>query len=86
VPLDEQAVAGVSAEHAYGPALVRALVDGLRSLDEGQRRVIVLKVFEGRSFAEIAGLLDVSEEACRMRFSRGLARLRRRLEEKGVSP
>jgi RNA polymerase sigma-70 factor (ECF subfamily) len=78
--------AQVGGEHAYGPALVSALVDGLRSLDEGQRRVIVLKLLEGRSFAEIAAEVGASEEACRMRFSRGLARLRRYLAEKGVTP
>jgi RNA polymerase sigma-70 factor (ECF subfamily) len=72
--------------HAYGPTLLEALVDGVRSLDEGQRRVVVMKVFEGRSFAEIAAEVGASEEACRMRFSRGLARLRSLLIEKGVTP
>jgi DNA-directed RNA polymerase specialized sigma24 family protein len=43
-------------------------------------RVIALKLFDGLSFAEIAVRLDSSEEACKMRFSRGLAKLRTELE------
>jgi RNA polymerase sigma-70 factor (ECF subfamily) len=73
-------------EHSYGPALVEPLLEGLRELSEAQRRVIVLKLFEGRSFAEIAAAVDASEEACRMRFSRGLAALRESLTTKGVAP
>jgi DNA-directed RNA polymerase specialized sigma24 family protein len=45
-----------------------------------------MKVFEGRSFAEIAVEVGATEEACRMRFSRGLASLRRQLERRGVTP
>jgi RNA polymerase sigma-70 factor (ECF subfamily) len=84
--LDPETLADHAAERGYGPSLVRALVDGLGSLEEGQRRVIVLKLFEGRPFAEIARKEGASEEACRMRFSRGLAQLRRQLAEKGVTP
>ncbi len=84
--LDSDRLLGDSGERAYGPPIVQSLLEGLRSLEEGQRQVIVLKVFEGRSFAEIAADVGVSEEACRMRFSRGLAKLRRQLEEKGVTP
>jgi RNA polymerase sigma-70 factor (ECF subfamily) len=86
VPLDPEMEIGGRDERTYGPAITRALLDALRSLDEGKRRVIVLKLFEGRPFAEIAREVGASEEACRMRFSRGLAELRRLLAEKGVTP
>ena len=86
VPLDAESNIGASDDRAYGPAITQALLEALRSLDEGKRRVIVLKLFEGRSFAEIAREVGASEEACRMRFSRGLAELRRLLAEKGVTP
>jgi RNA polymerase sigma-70 factor (ECF subfamily) len=72
-------------EAAYGPAIVNVLVDALRLLPETQRAVVVAKVFEGRTFAEIASALGIKEEAARMRFSRGLARLREELERKGVA-
>lgn len=73
-------------ERTYGPAIVQALLEGLEGLSQAQRQVVVLKIFEGRRFAEIAAEVGASEEACRMRFSRGLASLRRHLLEKGVEP
>jgi RNA polymerase sigma factor (sigma-70 family) len=73
-------------ERQYGPSIVRALLAGLRELDEQQRQVVVLKLFEGRPFAEIAEIVGVSDEACRARFSRGLAALRTHLSKEGVTP
>jgi len=71
-------------ERTYGPQVGRALADAFTRLTDAQRRVIVLKLFDGRSFAEIAALLGSSEGACKMRFSRGLATLREELERKGI--
>jgi RNA polymerase sigma-70 factor, ECF subfamily len=73
-------------EADYGQPLARTLLAALRQLDRPQREVVVMKLFEGRRFAEIAATTATSEEACRMRFSRGLKELRRSLEEKGVTP
>ena len=84
--LDPDELADEASERRYGPAIVDALLDGLRSLEDAQRRVIVLKVFEGRSFAEISSLVGASETACRMRLSRGLAALREQLRQRGVTP
>jgi RNA polymerase sigma-70 factor (ECF subfamily) len=84
--LDPAELSGAGDERSYGPSIVNALLEGLRSLDEKQRRVVVMKVFEGRSFAEIAAEVGATEEACRMRLSRGLANLRRQLERRGVTP
>jgi DNA-directed RNA polymerase specialized sigma24 family protein len=55
-------------------------------LPESQRQVVVAKLWEGRSLAEIAGRLGTSEAACKMRLARGLAQLRDRLKEEGVEP
>jgi RNA polymerase sigma-70 factor, ECF subfamily len=68
----------------YGPRLVDALRAALERLPEAQREVVVLKLWRGAPFAEIARLLGVSEEAARMRFSRGLAALRAVLIEEGI--
>lgn len=70
----------------YGESLASALLASLKELDGGQRQVIVMKLFEGRPFREIGAELGVSEQACRVRFSRGLAALRDQLREKGVGP
>jgi RNA polymerase sigma-70 factor (ECF subfamily) len=70
----------------YETSIAAALLASLNDLDPVTRRVIAMKLFEGRQFKEIAPALDVSEEACRARFSRGLAALRDGLREKGVTP
>jgi RNA polymerase sigma factor (sigma-70 family) len=71
-------------ERTYGPQVGRELAAAFGRLTDAQRRVIVLKLFDGRSFVEIAALLGSSENACKMRFSRGLAKLREELERKGI--
>lgn len=75
-----------SEERAYAPSVIQSVLEGLNQLEESQRRVIVLKLFEGRPFAEIAEIVGASEEACRARCSRGLAALRGHLTQKGVAP
>lgn len=70
----------------YETSTVETLVACLKALDASTQQVIVMKLFEGRRFTEIAETLGASEEACRARFSRGLAALREQLREKGVSP
>jgi len=71
---------------SYGSRVSETLLVGLSGLPKGQREVVVLKLFQGRAFAEIASRLGISEEACRMRLSRGLATLRDHLEAEGVGP
>jgi len=68
----------------YGPRVVEALRHAVERLPEAQREVVVLKLWRGAPFAEIARLLGISEEAARMRFSRGLMALRRGLTEEGI--
>ena len=74
------------AEADYGPRLLEALRSSLERLPVAQREVVVLKLWRGAPFAEIALLIGTSEEAARMRFSRGLATLREVLTEEGVDP
>jgi RNA polymerase sigma factor (sigma-70 family) len=50
-------------------------------LPERQRVAVVLRVIEGEDFADIAGVMGVTEANARKLVSRGLAALRRRLEE-----
>jgi RNA polymerase sigma-70 factor (ECF subfamily) len=71
-------------ERTYGREVGRELSFAFGQLTDAQRRVIVLKLFDGRSFAEIAALLGSTEGACKMRFSRGLGTLREELERKGI--
>lgn len=79
-------VVAAPAQADYGPRLIEALRSSIDKLPPTQREVVVLKLWRGASFAEIARLLGTSEEAARMRFSRGLATLRAVLTEEGVDP
>ncbi len=85
IPLDEARLEHRQPE-GYGIDVARTLADGIASLPAEQQEVVVLKVIEGRRFAEIAARLGVSEDACRTRLSRALRSLRIRLEEEGITP
>ena len=54
----------------------------LARLSKDHRRVIVLRIREDRSFAEIARLMDRSPAAVRMLLSRALAKARQTLERR----
>ena len=53
-----------------------AVEDALRALPPEQRRLVVMRIVEDRSFGEIARELGCNESACKMRLSRALRRLR----------
>jgi RNA polymerase sigma factor (sigma-70 family) len=59
----------------------RALALNLAALKRDQREALQLRVVEGRSYPEIAGLLSCSEEVARARVSRGLKRLAAHMEQ-----
>jgi RNA polymerase sigma-70 factor, ECF subfamily len=70
----------------YGREVSEALRSGIERLPRPQQEVVLMKLVQGRSFAEIASALDAGEGACRMRFLRGLEQLRVFLEEQEVTP
>lgn len=73
-------------EDDYGGAVARALDASLASLSDAERSVIVLRLLRGCSFREISAQVGSTESACRMRFMRGLRRLRADLEKEGLAP
>ena len=56
-----------------------ALDEAVRALPESQRRIVELRIVEGRSYPDIARMLGCNEAACKMRLSRALRRLRAEL-------
>ncbi|MHB8469881.1 MAG: RNA polymerase sigma factor [Gaiellaceae bacterium] len=70
----------------YGPGVGQAIDRGLRRLGRLQQQVVVMKLIEGKSFAEIAEATRSNEGTCRMRFLRGLEQLRAFLETEGIAP
>jgi RNA polymerase sigma factor (sigma-70 family) len=84
--LDEARALPVEPTLEYGARLATLIGESIRELPEGQRQVVVMKLLEGRPFAEIAERTGASEAACKMRFSRGLESLRSELSRRGVEP
>lgn len=70
----------------YGPAVARAISRATLRLSHEHREILVMRLLEGRSFAEIAERLVLSGGACKMRLQRALRRLREELEREGVEP
>jgi RNA polymerase sigma-70 factor (ECF subfamily) len=70
----------------YGAPIAAAVKRGIEALPRDQRMVVVMKVLEGRSFAEIARAVKASEGACKMRFSRGIKQLQESLRQEGFAP
>jgi RNA polymerase sigma-70 factor, ECF subfamily len=75
-----------AAAPVYQRETARALRKEIQALPAEQRQIVVMKLLQGRSFAEIARSVGASEDACKMRFSRALRQLRDRLREQGISP
>jgi RNA polymerase sigma factor (sigma-70 family) len=59
---------------------LRVLAEALEALPDDAREVLVLYYREGRSLAQAAGLLGLSEDAVKKRLSRARARLRQDVE------
>jgi RNA polymerase sigma-70 factor (ECF subfamily) len=73
-------------ETDYGDEVARALRLAVAAMPEGQRRVVLARLVQGRSFAEIAREVGATEDACRMRFMRGLQHVREEFEKEGLEP
>jgi RNA polymerase sigma-70 factor, ECF subfamily len=73
-------------ENGYGDEVARALELGVAGMPEGQRRVVLARLVQGRGFAEIADEVGATEDAWRMRFVRGLQQLREEFEKEGLEP
>lgn len=61
------------------------LDDLLDSLPDRDRTAVLLRFFEGRSYAELGAALGLTEDAARMRVDRALARLARLLQRRGLA-
>jgi RNA polymerase sigma factor (sigma-70 family) len=65
---------------------LRPALDGVMDqLSDRDRAAVLLRYFEGRSFADVGRALELTEEAARKRVERGLERMRSLLVRRGVS-
>ncbi|MCB1099427.1 MAG: sigma-70 family RNA polymerase sigma factor [Verrucomicrobiae bacterium] len=60
------------------------LDDAIDSLSESDRRVIILRFFDGHHFKDIAALIGKSEDATQKQVSRAVGKIARRLERHGL--
>jgi len=74
------------ADPRYGSEVASALRDALAELPESNRCVVVMRLIQGRKFADIARQMGTSEAACKMRFLRGLAAVREVFKQEGLEP
>jgi RNA polymerase sigma-70 factor (ECF subfamily) len=74
------------ADDGYGRQVASSLRQAIERLPRDQQVILVMKVIQGRPYAEIAVELDLTVEACRMRLSRAVAALRLELEREGYGP
>lgn len=70
----------------YDGAAAQAIKRAMQRLEPPAREVVVMKLFEDRSYAEIAERLGITEAAAKMRLSRALRSLRTLLVDEGVEP
>ena len=65
------------------PDKIELLHRALNSLDDETRRLLLARVIEGKSYAELSAEFQMSEGALRVKFSRALKELARRLKRPG---
>lgn len=58
--------------------------EGLDELDDETRQVLIQRFFEGRSMADIAGEMDISQPTVSRRVESGVSKLRETLRKRGV--
>lgn len=79
VELQETTIATTEARHDDAFAARNALDHGLDGLSAGTRRAVLLHHVHGWSFEDIAKRMGINNAAARLRASRGLTVLRKRL-------
>jgi RNA polymerase sigma factor (sigma-70 family) len=73
-------------EAPIDPAQLQPVIDdALSSLNDRDREAVILRFFEGRTFADIGAAFSTSEDAARMRVDRALEKLRGFLARNGVT-
>lgn len=69
----------------YVQELRRVLNNALENLTDRQRKIVVLKYFEGLGTDEIAGLLQSTPNNVRVQLSKALKNMKKILAEKGIN-
>lgn len=76
----------VPLDTVYDSTTAHAVKRAVEQLDGASQRVVVMRLLEDRSYAEIAASLGMSESAAKMRLSRALKTMRTYLAREGIAP
>lgn len=80
--LEQKYVAATKEEYDYEFYEEHAeLLNNFDKLDSETRKIIIMKIFDGYKFREIAAKMNLTPDAVRQRFSRGMKKLKKFLEE-----
>ncbi len=82
----EKSAAGPEWAASADDELAETLRRVLPQVPDGQREVVIQRLWRGRSFRDIAADLGLSEGAVKMRFRRGMESLRKLLRGEGYPP
>jgi RNA polymerase sigma factor (sigma-70 family) len=85
-PLEAPLELAPTPDSEYGAQVAQEIARAVRALPEPQREVVLMKLFDGRSFAEIGRRVGISEAAAKMRCVRGLEAMRSSLRREGIEP
>jgi RNA polymerase sigma-70 factor (ECF subfamily) len=83
---DGRAAGPTALELVVARDTARAVSAAVAELPDEQREVVILKEYEGLTFAEVAEVLGVPSSTVKTRMYRALTTLRSRLLERGVVP
>jgi RNA polymerase sigma-70 factor, ECF subfamily len=72
------------AESSAASAFSRALTNAVLGLSARERRIFVMRFLEGRTFPEIAAVLNSSEAACKVACGRARRAVGTRLRQAGI--
>lgn len=85
-PAKRLAAAGPSPSQQIAQGeLDRRVRDAVALLEEADREILLLRAFEGLSYAEVSYILEIDSAAARKRHGRALFRLHRLLSESGLT-
>lgn len=85
-PVDARLDLAPTPESEYGHAVAQDIARALRELPDPQREAVLMKLFDGLSFAEIGRRAGITEAAAKMRCVRGLEQVRVLLRREGIEP
>lgn len=85
-PVADHELSSSAEEEAEKQIFSEPLEKALHNLSIEERNLIVLRIFEERTFAEIGRILNKTEDAVKKRYQRALAKMKKQMTESEEDP